>query len=174
MSTSSYISDNNRNIIFDTNEEEVILACDPDKIERVILNLLSNAIKFSEIGSNIKVDVKTDFEKNMVYVSVKNTGKLISEEYKNKIFGQFMQEENLFVRRTEGSGIGLYLAKYFIKMHNGDIWLNLDNKECTEFIFSIPIEKVVYDKENFKEDVYTISESNIIEQYNIEFSDIYK
>lgn len=174
MSTSSYISDNNRNIIFDTDEEEVILACDPDKIERVILNLLSNAIKFSEIGSSIKVDVKTDFEKNMVCVSIKNTGKLISEEYKNKIFGQFMQEENLFVRRTEGSGIGLYLAKYFIKMHNGDIWLNLDNKECTEFIFSIPIEKVVDDKENFKEDVYTISESNIIEQYNIEFSDIYK
>lgn len=173
MSTSSYISQNNRNIIFDTNEEEVILACDPDKIERLILNLLSNAIKFSKPGSDINVDVSTDFDKNLVYVSVKNTGELISEEYANKIFGQFMQGENLFIRRTEGSGIGLYLAKYFIKMHNGDIWLNLDNKNCTEFIFSIPIEKV-HDKESFKEDVYTISESNIIEQCNIEFSDIYK
>ena len=84
-----------------------------------------------------------------------------------------MQADNLFIRRTEGSGIGLYLAKYFIKMHNGDIWLNLDNKNCTEFIFSISIEKV-HDKESFKEDIYTISESNIIEQCNIEFSDIYK
>ena len=173
MSTSSYVSENNRNIIFDTDEEEVILACDPDKIERVILNLLSNAIKFSELGSNINVDVSTDFDRNIVYVSVKNTGELISEEYANKIFGQFMQGENLFIRRTEGSGIGLYLAKYFIKMHNGDIWLNLDNKECTEFTFSIPIEKV-HDKENFNEDIYIINESKIIEQCNIEFSDIYK
>lgn len=173
MSTSSYVSENNRNIIFDTDEEEVILACDPDKIERVILNLLSNAIKFSELGSNINVDVSTDFDRNIVYVSVKNTGELISEEYANKIFGQFMQGENLFIRRTEGSGIGLYLAKYFIKMHNGDIWLNLDNKDCTEFTFSIPIEKV-HDKENFNEDIYIINESKIIEQCNIEFSDIYK
>lgn len=173
MSTSSYVSENNRNIIFDTDEEEVILACDPDKIERVILNLLSNAIKFSELGSNINVDVSTDFDRNIVYVSVKNTGELISEEYANKIFGQFMQGENLFIRRTEGSGIGLYLAKYFIKMHNGNIWLNLDNKECTEFTFSIPIEKV-HDKENFNEDIYIINESKIIEQCNIEFSDIYK
>lgn len=173
MSTSNYVSENNRNIIFDTDEEEVILACDPDKIERVILNLLSNAIKFSELGSNINVDVSTDFDRNIVYVSVKNKGELISEEYANKIFGQFMQGENLFIRRTEGSGIGLYLAKYFIKMHNGDIWLNLDNKECTEFTFSIPIEKV-HDKENFNEDIYIINESKIIEQCNIEFSDIYK
>ena len=173
LSTSSYISNNDRHIIFDTDEEEVILACDPDKIERVILNLLSNAIKFSEPGSNIAVDIKTDFDKNMVYVSVKNTGNLISEEYANKIFGQFMQAESLFVRRTEGSGIGLFLSKYFIKMHNGDIWLNLDNKECTEFIFSIPIKKVQY-KETLQEDIYTINESRIIEQCNIEFSDIYK
>lgn len=173
MSTSNYVSENNRNIIFDTDEEEVILACDPDKIERVILNLLSNAIKFSELGSNINVDVSTDFDRNIVYVSVKNTGELISEEYANKIFGQFMQGENLFIRRTEGSGIGLYLAKYFIKMHNGNIWLNLDNKDCTEFTFSIPIEKV-HDKENFNEDIYIINESKIIEQCNIEFYDIYK
>ena len=84
-----------------------------------------------------------------------------------------MQGENLFIRRTEGSGIGLYLAKYFIKMHNGNIWLNLDNKDCTEFTFSIPIEKV-HDKENFNEDIYIINESKIIEQCNIEFYDIYK
>ncbi|WP_455539507.1 ATP-binding protein [Terrisporobacter sp.] len=173
ISTSSYVSENNRNIIFDTDEEEVILACDPDKIERVTLNLLSNAIKFSEPGSNINVDVSTDFDKKVVYVSVKNTGELISEEYANKIFGQFMQGENLFIRRTEGSGIGLYLAKYFIKLHNGDIWLNIDNKNCTEFIFSMPIEST-YDKENFNEDIYIVNENKIIEKCNIEFSDIYK
>lgn len=173
MSTSSYVSENNRNIIFDTDEEEVILACDPDKIERVILNLLSNAIKFSDLGSNINVDMSTDFDKEIVYVSVKNTGELISEEYANKIFGQFIQGENLFIRRTEGSGIGLYLAKYFIKMHNGDIWLNIENKNCTEFIFSIPI-KNVHNKENINEDIYIINENKIIEKCNIEFADIYK
>ncbi len=173
MSTSSYVSENNRNIIFDTDEEEVILACDPDKIERVVLNLLSNAIKFSDLGSNINVDMSTDFDKEIVYVSVKNTGELISEEYANKIFGQFIQGENLFIRRTEGSGIGLYLAKYFIKMHNGDIWLNIENKNCTEFIFSIPI-KNVHNKENINEDIYIINENKIIEKCNIEFADIYK
>lgn len=172
MSTSSYVSENNRNIIFDTDKEEVILACDPDKIERVILNLLSNAIKFSDPGSNINIDMSTDFYKDMIYVSVKNTGELISEEYANKIFGQFIQGENLFIRRTEGSGIGLYLAKHFIKMHSGDIWLNIENKNCTEFVFSIPI-KNVDDKENIIEDIYIINKNKIIEKCNIEFSDIY-
>lgn len=173
MSISNYFSENNRKIIFDTDEEEVILCCDPDKIEKVILNLLSNALKFSEPGSDINVDISTNFEENKVYISVKNKGDLISEEYANKIFGQFIQGENILSRRAEGSGIGLYLAKHFMQMHKGDIWINLENKECTEFVLSIPID-VIYKEEPLHEEVYNINENKIIEKCNIEFSDIYE
>ncbi|CEK34629.1 sensory transduction histidine kinase,Sensor histidine kinase YycG,hybrid sensory histidine kinase BarA,Predicted periplasmic ligand-binding sensor domain,phosphate regulon sensor kinase PhoR,Histidine kinase-, DNA gyrase B-, and HSP90-like ATPase [[Clostridium] sordellii] len=173
MSISNYFSENNRKIIFDTDEEEVILCCDPDKIEKVILNLLSNALKFSEPGSDINLDISTNFEENKVYISVKNKGDLISEEYANKIFGQFIQGENILSRRAEGSGIGLYLAKHFMQMHKGDIWINLDNKECTEFILSMPID-VIYKEESIHEEVYNIDENKIIEKCNIEFSDIYE
>lgn len=173
MSISNYFSENNRKIIFDTDEEEVILACDPDKIEKVILNLLSNALKFSEPGSDINIDISTNFEENKVYISVKNKGDLISEEYANKIFGQFIQGENILSRRAEGSGIGLYLAKHFMQMHKGDIWINLENKECTEFVLSIPID-VIYKEEPLHEEVYNINENKIIEKCNIEFSDIYE
>ena len=53
QSLAEYMKDNKRNIIFDTMEEEIITACDPDQIERIILNLLSNAMKFTSHGGNI-------------------------------------------------------------------------------------------------------------------------
>ena len=48
LSVAEYVKHKNINLLFNTDFEEIILACDPDKIERVLLNLLSNAIKYTD------------------------------------------------------------------------------------------------------------------------------
>ena len=168
MSTVKYANNKGRNIIFDTDEEEVIIACDPEKIERIILNLISNAIKFSDFNTDIEVKINTNLDKNMVFISVKNYGQPINEEDKERIFGKFTQVDNLFIRENEGSGIGLFLTKKFVEMHNGKIYL--DNVEDgTQLTFYLPIYNV--DKEyKFNEKTYT---DDNVEKCNIEFSDIY-
>ena len=74
MSTVLYASEKKRNIIFDTDSEEIILACDEDKIERIMLNLISNAIKFSQLHTDIEIKIKRNVDLNRVYME---EGKLL-------------------------------------------------------------------------------------------------
>ena len=57
QSVAEYIHNNNLTLIFDTDVEEKIVACDLDKIERIMLNLLSNSIKFTDLGGSIFVNI---------------------------------------------------------------------------------------------------------------------
>ena len=81
MSVTNFTDSKGLHIIFDTDSEEKIIACDPEKIERIVLNLISNAIKFSDVGDEIFVDVKDKNE--FVEISVKDNG--IGIEEKNLI-----------------------------------------------------------------------------------------
>ena len=78
MSVTTLTDSKGLNIIFDTDIEEKIIACDPEKIERIVLNLISNAIKFSDEGDEIFVDVKDKNE--FVEISVKDNGIGIEEK----------------------------------------------------------------------------------------------
>lgn len=170
-SVSEHIIRKKRNIIFDTNEEEVIIACDPEKIERIILNLLSNALKYTGENGNINVNLKSDREKQKVIVSVKDDGIGIAKEYSKIIFERFRQAENLFSRRCEGSGIGLALVKSLVELHGGDVWANTNVDKGAEIIFELPLREV---KEETKTNILNDRALGAkIEKYNLEFSDIY-
>ncbi|ETJ36069.1 Sensory transduction histidine kinase, partial [human gut metagenome] len=69
-----------RNIIFDTEEEEIIIACDLDKIERIMLNLLSNAIKYSDENTDILVKIRLSEKKDEIIVSVWDDGVAIEKK----------------------------------------------------------------------------------------------
>ncbi|MGG7143178.1 ATP-binding protein [Clostridium nigeriense] len=167
MSTVRYANEKKRNIVFDTNQEELILACDPDKIEKIILNLISNAIKFSECDTDIEIKINTDLASKRVFISVKDYGEIIEEYDRERIFGKFTQTENLFIRKNEGSGIGLFLVKKFVEMHNGKIYVeNIEN--ATQFTFYLPI-YIIGGKEVHNT---IIDENDILNKCNIEFSDI--
>jgi signal transduction histidine kinase len=60
LSVAEYIENKGLSLVFDTDVEEKIAACDPDKIERIILNLLSNAVKFTPEGGRILVSIYDD------------------------------------------------------------------------------------------------------------------
>ena len=170
LSTVEYIDGNNRNLIFDTEEEEIILACDPDKIENIMLNLISNSLKFTDDNGNIEVKLSLDKERKNVFIHVKNDGPPISKEDARKIFGRFVQNEDLLTRGSEGSGIGLFLVKSLVEMHEGEIWVNTNEKEGAEFIFYLPI-RMVEEKEIEKPSSSSLESK--IQKCNIEFSDVY-
>ena len=169
LSTADYIKEKNKTIIFDTEEEELILACNPEAIEKIILNLISNSLKFTGKNGEIKIDVKVNRNEKKLFVHLKNNGPTISDEDSKKIFDRFVQVDNHLRRGSEGSGIGLYLVKRLVEMHGGEIWLNTDINIGVEFIFYIPIQTI--EDENIM--IYSIENNSKIEKCNIEFSDVY-
>jgi len=117
QSVSDYIKVKGLNIIFDTNTEEKIIACDPDKIERIILNLISNAVKFTNASGSIFVNLLDNGD--TVEISVKDTGIGMDKKYLDNIFKRFHQVDKSLSRNAEGSGIGLSLVKSIVELHGG-------------------------------------------------------
>ncbi|MGL4913047.1 MAG: ATP-binding protein [Romboutsia sp.] len=168
LSVVNYVEGKNINLIFDTNTEEEIVACDPDKIERIVLNILSNAIKYTDEKGEIIVSLKSENKK--IIVSIRDNGVGIPEDKLGIIFDRFRQVNSNLVRRCEGSGIGLSLVKSLVEMHGGSIRVKSEVGNGTEFIFELPICKI----EDESEIILQRDEPhNQIEKCNIEFSDIY-
>jgi two-component system sensor histidine kinase/response regulator len=159
----------NIKIIFDTDVEEIILSCDLDSIERIILNLLSNAIKFTPKDGNIFVSI-TNIN-DSVQIKVKDSGIGIPDDEKNMIFERFKQVDNLLTRSNEGSGIGLNLVKSLVEMHDGTIRVDSEYKKGSEFVVEIPIRKMSNNQisENGPNNIL----NNVISKIDVEFSDIY-
>lgn len=157
-------------IIFDTDEEEKIIAVDPDKIERILLNLLSNAIKFTPKKGCIFVKIlnKTD----SVIVSIEDTGIGVPAEKKEMIFEKFQQIDNTFTRKNEGSGIGLSIVKSFVELHDGKISLTSELGKGSKFIIEFPVKKL-HENQLQKPQNQTENSSSLVDTLNIEFSDIY-
>lgn len=164
-----YAATKNIDIVFDTNEEEVIMSIDPDKIERIILNLMSNAIKFSQENTNIYVTVEK-LEYTLI-CSVKDTGIGMEQKHLDNIFERFTQIDDIMVRKNEGSGIGLSLVKSFINLHGGDIKVKSSVGEGSEFTVYLPIK---LDENSELEITYEVSDMDaVVLKTSVEFSDIY-
>ncbi|MDP4144542.1 MAG: ABC transporter substrate binding protein [Bacillota bacterium] len=169
ISVREYVESKGIDLIFDTDIEEKIIACDPDKIERIVLNLLSNAVKFTSHGGNILVNIKDTGER--IIIEVKDDGIGIPEEKQHCIFERFVQVDKSLSRNREGSGIGLSLVKSLVELHGGNISLKSKLGEGSTFIIELPVETIPDSAVVIKEDL-CIGNSNI-ERINIEFSDIY-
>ena len=159
----TYAEQKNINITFDTNEEEHIVKCDGECMERIMLNLLSNAIKYTPMGGEIFVNL--DFSDAYVYIKVKDNGIGIPKEKLNSIFEKFVRIDETLSRENEGSGIGLSIVKSLVDMLNGNIYIESKVNEGSEFTIEIP-------NVRFAEDVkdYDVREENI----TLELSDIYE
>jgi signal transduction histidine kinase len=166
LSVAQYVEDKGIRLIFDTNVEEKIIACDPENIERIMLNLISNAVKFTDEGEEIRVLV-TDEEDN-IRISVKDTGIGIPEDKLKVIFERFRQADNSLSRNHEGSGIGLSLVKSLVEMHGGTISVKSVMGEGSEFIITLPVRML--NNTDIVSNNIIYGENN--ERISIEFSDI--
>jgi signal transduction histidine kinase len=169
LSVAKFINDKGIQVTFNTEIKEELIACDPDKIERIMLNLLSNAVKFTPRGGSIHVNI---YDKDhMVEIHVKDTGVGIPEEMKDFVFERFVQVDSTTTRSTEGSGIGLSLVSSLVDMHGGNITLDSKQGEGCLFIIRLPKRTVPNTEE--ENDISKVTSRNIVEAISIEFSDIY-
>lgn len=165
LSVINYANNKNINIVFDTEVEEHIIKCDSSMIERAILNLLSNAIKFTKENGNIFVNLYKD--ENWVHIIVKDDGIGIPISIQNIIFERFVQGDKSLTRLNEGSGIGLSIVKSIVELNNGEIYLDSDEENGTEFEILLPNEKLEGDEYEYNHEID-------IDKIELEFSDIYE
>ena len=106
-----------------------------------------------------------------VRISVKDTGIGIKEDKHDEIFERFRQADNLFTRKTEGSGIGLSLVKSLVEMHGGEICVKSQSHKGSEFIVEIPANLIAQSSD--KDNKLYNKMDEIVQKIQVEFSDIY-
>ena len=126
-----------KKIVFNS-KDDINTTGDKGRISQVVSNLLSNAIKFSEEEGSILISAerKKEADKNVVVVSVKDTGTGIDSEMLPRLFMKFASKSEI-----GGTGLGLYISKSIIDAHGGRIWYENNRKgEGATFSFSLPLD----------------------------------
>ena len=125
-------------IVLDLSVDQRIdsLVGDERKIKQVLLNLLSNAVKFTPEGG--RITLKAALADGSVEISVSDTGVGIAPEDQDEIFEEFRQVGADSAKR-EGTGLGLTLAKRFVELHGGRIWVKSEVGKGSTFAFTLPL-----------------------------------
>lgn len=133
--------------------ENVELFADKIKIKQILINLLTNSIKFTHENGVINLVIKLvdkDETNNKVKIKfeVSDNGIGISEEFKSKLFDPFAQEDNLYSRKFEGSGLGLFICKRLLTAMNSE--LIVDSKLNRGSIFEFSLWLSIYEESKEK------------------------
>lgn len=112
---------------------------DKDKIRQVIINLIDNAIRYTNQGG---ITATCRVEKGKYRIEITDTGEGMTEEEISKLFESFSRGKAGPRFWTEGAGLGLYIAKKFVEMHQGRIWVESAGKnKGSTFYIELPINK---------------------------------
>lgn len=117
--------------------EDARARCNRDQFEQVIINLVSNAIKYSPDGGKISVTTTRIEEGEKFEIRVSDQGNGISPEHLIKIFDKFYRAETGLTRKTQGTGLGLYICKNIINSYGGEIWAESTIGQGSTFIFTL-------------------------------------
>jgi two-component system phosphate regulon sensor histidine kinase PhoR len=114
------------------------IVADEDKIDGVLTNLVNNAIKYSPNGGEVRV--RAIREDNTILISVQDQGIGIPKDKLSKIFEKFERIDTKETRAAGGTGIGLYLVKHLVELHEGQIWAESEGPgKGSTFYVRIPI-----------------------------------
>lgn len=138
LSFEKRIDEKNINIEGFEDMNNVKLKGDKDLIQQVVYNLLDNAVKFTPENGTIHVYAQNNG--TVTTVTIRNSGAGVKAEEISRIFERFYKVDKSRSFDTKGVGLGLYIVKTIINMHNGDITARSKSGEYTEFMFEIPFE----------------------------------
>jgi signal transduction histidine kinase len=117
--------------------DEILVRADETKLRQVVFNLLSNAVKFTPPGGRVDVSARAD--DGVVEVAVADTGPGIAAGEQEAIFEVFQQARNANAAgRPEGTGLGLALARRFVDLHGGRLWVESTPGRGSTFRFTLP------------------------------------
>lgn len=137
----SFAASKGLHLHFLSDEEEIKMDYDPDKMLRIVTNLLSNSIKFTPEGGNVYLRVEQlNMDNNQVLrIQVQDTGVGIPEGDLPHIFGRFYQVDDSSTRKSEGTGIGLALTKELVNLLRGEIKIKSTLGKGSTFNIELPI-----------------------------------
>ena len=128
-----------KNITIDTKLEPMFsLEIDITLVEEVIANLLENAVQYTPQGGQIKISSQDTG--SAIIITVEDNGVGIDTSEQEQIWGKFTRGKQSEMN-VKGSGLGLYLVKYFIELHNGKVFLESQTGKGTKIGFSLPVEE---------------------------------
>ncbi len=116
--------------------KSTVVRGDSAMLEQAIYNLADNAVKFTDKGGKIIVNTATD-NKN-VYLAITNTGKGIPEKDLKKVFDRFYKVDQSRSTDVKSTGLGLYLIKSIINLHNGTVTVESEVDKYTRFTVKLP------------------------------------
>ncbi|MGA3187919.1 MAG: ATP-binding protein [Bryobacteraceae bacterium] len=115
------------------------VSADPDLLLLALRQLIDNALKYSPPGSPI--GVVADLEGDRVVIRVHDRGPGIPERERERIFDKFYRRSGVAGAGVPGSGLGLYIAREILRTHGGDLWIESEPGEGSEFCVGLPIPK---------------------------------
>lgn len=127
-----------KNISLETDLEPMFsVEIDTLLVQEILLNLVENGIKYTNEGGNVKIS--SSEVDDFVKVVIKDNGIGISPEDQKTIWGKF-NRGNQSHSNIKGTGLGLYLVKFFTELHGGSVSLKSELGKGTTFILSIPVQ----------------------------------
>lgn len=127
---------NKKHITIEKHVEQITFVADYIKIQQILFNLIGNAIKFSH--PNGKIVIFTQSTDKDILIKIQDFGIGIDKKFHKKIFNKFYQVENPMSKTETSTGLGLTIAKEFIKLHNGKIKLESESNKGSTFTIIIP------------------------------------
>ena len=122
---------------FTSEDSELLIQADRDKVEHIVLNLLSNALKFTPQGGTVTISVRR--MKRSAVIQVIDTGEGIAPDHIDNIFDRFSRSEE--GGAAGGSGIGLSLVRELVRLHGGTVYAESTVGEGTTLTFTLPVTK---------------------------------
>ena len=116
--------------------EQSTIHGDSSMIDQVVYNLVDNAVKFTNEGGRISVNTASD--KNNVYFAITNSGKGIPEKDISKVFERFYKVDQSRSTDVKSTGLGLYLIKSIVELHNGTVTVESKVDNFTRFTVKLP------------------------------------
>lgn len=120
-----------------TTKDFLEIEADYQKVQQILYNLLSNAIKFTK--ENGKIEIGYTSNKTSVTIFVKDNGIGIDPKYHGKIFGKFVQLNNIYSKKESSTGLGLTITKELTELHGGKISFESRVDEGTTFFVKLPL-----------------------------------
>jgi signal transduction histidine kinase len=125
-------------LYLDVDPDVGFIEADERKIKQVMFNLLSNALRFTPSGGSIEVMARRESEPDQVVIAVCDSGIGIAHEQQARIFDEFYQATGEPGRTRDGTGLGLALAKKFVTLHGGELWVESEPGMGSTFFFTLP------------------------------------
>lgn len=116
--------------------ENLVLVSDEAKIRLILSHLLDNAIKFTETGS---IKARCEKSEKYLYFFIEDTGCGIPKAFEKLIFEPFRQAEDSYNRNYGGNGLGLSIARAYVELLGGNIWLESNTPSGAVFAFRLPM-----------------------------------